>query len=266
MPSTSEPSDEIPNARHQIRSLTAPFAIGLSPVTLLAGSFQLLSFGWFVMINTLLTVFLEEPEKKGGYGFTPQQNAEFTFSLWFGIILAQIYGHYLNDWLPLRLSRRNEGTWKPEYRLHTLWLPSLILLPIGLGIFGIAVQYHTHYMVLALGVFLITFSAMLSVPVAVNYVIECFRQHALEASAIMGAYRLAFGLAVPFFVTPWEEAVGIGWVFGMAAFFSIASFMLLVLIMWKGHEIRNLSMHGVASTEEGSKLTETKVVPELNGS
>lgn len=149
---------------------------------------------------------------------------------------------------------------KPEFRLHTLWLPSLVLLPAGLGIFGVALHYHTHYMVLALGVLLITFSAMLSVPVAVNYVIECFRQHALETSAIMGAYRLTFGLAVPFFVTPWEKVVGVGWVFGMAAFFSIASFMLLVLLMWKGHEIRNLSFDGVASTEEGSKLTENKAL------
>ena len=242
--------------------MIAPFAIGLSPVTILAGSFQLLSFGWFVMINTLLTVFLQEPEKAGGYGFTPQRNAEFTFSLWVGTVLAQIYGHYLNDWIPLRLCRMYGGAWKPEYRLHALWLPSLILLPVGLGIFGVALQYHTHYMVLALGAFLITFSAMLSVPVTVNYVIECFREHALETSAIMGAYRLAFGLAIPFFVTPWEKRVGVGWVFGMAAFFSIASFMLLIVLMWKGHEIRKLSFHGVASTEEGSKLTETAGVLE----
>ena len=262
MPSTAKSSDELANPRYQTHSVSAPFAIGLSPVTILAGSFQLLSFGWFVMINTLLTVFLQEPEKAGGYGFTPQRNAEFTFSLWFGIVLAQIYGHYLNDWIPLRLCRKYGGAWKPEYRLHTLWLTSLILLPIGLGIFGVALQYHTHYMVLALGSFLITFSAMLSVPVTVNYVIECFRQHALETSAIMGAYRLAFGLAIPFFVTPWEKRVGIGWVFGMAAFFSIASFMLLMLLMWKGHEIRKLSFHGVASTEEGSKLTETAEVLE----
>ena len=102
---------------------------------------------------------------------------------------------------------------------------------------------------------------MLSVPVAVNYVTECFREHALETSAIMGVYRLAFGLTIPFFVTPWEKAVGIGWVFGMAAFFSVGAFTLLVLLMLKGHEIRKFSFDGVASTEEGSKLTETQTAP-----
>ena len=226
MPWAAISSNELANPRDQTHSVIAPFAIGLSPITLLASSFQLLSFEWFVMINTLLTVFLQEPEKAGGYGFTPRRNAEFTSSLWFGIILAQIYGDYLNDWIPLRLCRKYGGAWKPKCRLHGLWITSLILLPIGLGIFGVALQYHSHYMILALGAFLITFSGMQSVHVMVNHAIECFPQHALETSAIMSVYRLAFGFAIPFLVAPWEKRVGIGWVYGMAAFFSIESFML----------------------------------------
>lgn len=210
------------------------------------------------MVNTLLTIFLQEPVKKGGYGFTPQQNAAFAFCLWFGIIAAQIYGHYLNDRIPLWLTRRYGGVWKPEYRLHTLWLPASVLLPVGLGIFGAALEYHLHYMVLAFGAFLITFAAMLSVPVAVNYVAECFKEHAAETGTIMGIYRLLLGLIVPFFITPWEHAVSIGWVFGMAAFFSIGSFGLLVVLMWKGHEIRQLSFKSVASTEEGIRVTKTE--------
>ena len=208
------------------------------------------------MINTLLTVFLQEPRKKGGYGFTPQQNAELTFAAWIGLFLAQIYGHYVNDRLPLWLCRRRGGLWQPEYRLHALWLPSLILLPIGLGIFGAALQYHTSYVVIALAVFVITFAAMLSVPVSVNYVVECFREHALETSAIMGVYRLAFGLAIPFFVEPWEEAVTVGWVFGMAAFFSILAFMMLVVLMYAGPRIRKVTLVKTAGTEEGLKITE----------
>ena len=209
------------------------------------------------MVNTLLTIFLQEPVKKGGYGFTPQQNAAFTFCLWIGIVAAQFYGHHLNDRIPLWLTTRHGGVWRPEYRLHTLWLPVLILLPVGLGIFGVALQHHLHYMVLALGAFLITFASMLSVPVAINYVTECFKEHAAETGTVMGIYRLALGLVVPFFITPWEDAVTIGWVFGMAAFFSIGAFGLLIVLMWKGHDIRQLSFKSVASTEEGARVTKT---------
>ena len=82
---------------------------------------------------------------------------------------AQIDGHYLNDWIPLRLFRKYGGVWKPEHRLHALWMTSLILLQIGLGIFRrrAPIPYSLHD-------------------------------------------------------------------FGMAALFSMASFMLLVLLMWKG--------------------------------
>ena len=52
-----------------------PIFIGISPVGLLTGTFVLGFFGWFVTINTLLTVFLQEPVKEGGYGFTPLRNA-----------------------------------------------------------------------------------------------------------------------------------------------------------------------------------------------
>lgn len=162
------------------------------------------------MINTHLTVFLQETRKQDGYEFTSQRNAEFTFSLWLGITFAELYGHCINDWLLVRLSRRFGEKWKPKYRLYTLWLPSLILLPIGLGMFGVALQYYTHYTILALRVFLIIFSALLSILVTVNYVIECFWQYILEMSVIIGAYRLTFGLAVFFFFIPWERTIDIG--------------------------------------------------------
>jgi hypothetical protein len=57
------------------KSAAAQFLAGSSPVGILAGTYTLGFFGWHVSINTLLTVFLQEPEKLGGYSFSPQQNA-----------------------------------------------------------------------------------------------------------------------------------------------------------------------------------------------
>lgn len=59
----------------QCKTAIIPVMIGITPVGLLTGFFNFISFGWFVMINTLLTVFLEEPTEDGGYFFTPQKNA-----------------------------------------------------------------------------------------------------------------------------------------------------------------------------------------------
>lgn len=220
------------------------------------GTFTLISFGFYVGMNALVPVWLQRPVEEGGYGFSLEQNAAFTFCHWAGIILVQLYGHYLNDRIPLLLAKRwNKGVWKPEFRLYSLWLPSLILNPIGLGIFGATLQYRLHYMVLALAVFIVTIGSLASVPVVVNYVVECFTHYPAEAGIVIGAYRIAFGLTISFYINPWVEAVGVGWVYGMMAFFAVFSFFCVMLLMWKGHEIRQIQFASVSSSEEGEKVS-----------
>ncbi|KAJ5812383.1 major facilitator superfamily domain-containing protein [Penicillium riverlandense] len=239
------------------RSAIAQLLIGASPVGLLAGTYTFGFFGWFVSVNTLLTVFLQEPTEDGGYGFTPQQNAGFSFALWLGVIVAQIWGSMFNDRIPLMCARRAGGIWKPEYRFHSLWIPSVLFMPVGLGIFGSALQYHLHYMVLALGSFLITIAAFCSIPVAVNYLMECFRDHPTEVACIMGTYRLTLGLIVPFFVDQWIARVGgPGWVFGMMAFFSLFAFSLVIILMFFGHSLRQIHLGRLSKDEEGMKVTD----------
>ncbi|PYH89326.1 polyamine transporter [Aspergillus ellipticus CBS 707.79] len=232
-----------------------PFRVGLSPVGLLIGIFQFASFGWFVATHSLLTVWLEKPVSVGGWGFSPQRNAFFIFALWVGLLTAELWGYLFNDRIALWVCRtRGKGVWKPEYRLHTLWIPSLIVLPIGLGIVGAALQYHLHYMVLALGAYLITFASMSSVPASVTYMTECVSSQPTEVAAFMGAYRLSLGLVVPFFVDQWVARVGFGWVYGMMAFFSIFAFSFVVILMLFGDKLRQRTLVGLASAEIGAKV------------
>lgn len=129
-----------------------------------------------------------------------------------------------------------------------------IISPIGLGIFGAGLQYHLHFMVLALGLFLVVFSATLSVPVCINYVTECFTTSANEVSITMNMYRLAFSIPLGFFVFPWQRVVGVGWVFGMAAFFDLMAAFLIGLLVWKDKVLRQLSPKSLVSTEEGERI------------
>ncbi|GKZ26424.1 hypothetical protein AbraIFM66951_004928 [Aspergillus brasiliensis] len=235
-----------------------PFRIGLSPVGLLIGIFQLASFGWFVATHSLLTVWLEKPVSVGGWGFSPQRNACFIFSLWIGLLTAELWGYLCNDRIALWICRtREKGIWKPECRLHALWIPSLIILPIGLGIVGSALQYHLHYMVLAFGAYLITFASMSSVPVAVTFMIECVASQPTEVGAFMGAYRLTLGLVVPFFINQWVARVGFGWVYGMMAFFSIFAFGFVVVLMLYGDRLRKRTLAQLAPSEIGVKVIYT---------
>lgn len=97
-------------------------------------------------------------------------------------------------------------------------------------------------MVLAVASALISFGAVASVPVAINYVIESFRPYPQEVGAVLNVYRLVLALGIPFFFQQWGMKVGLDWLFGMAAFFSILVFLGLVVLMLKGPTIRSASL------------------------
>lgn len=113
-------------------------------------------------------------------------------------------------------------------------------------------------MVLAFAVFLVTIGSLATVPVTVNYVVECFTHYPAEAGIVIGAYRIVYGLTITFYINPWVKAVGAGWVYGMMAFFAIFSFLFVILLMWKGHAIRQIQFASVASSEEGEKLVDAE--------
>ena len=178
----------------------------------------------------------------------------------FGQRCWPLTGTFYNDRLPLWATRhRGYGVWRPEYRLWSMFLPAL-LSPVGLGIFGDSLEYRLQYMVLALGTFMVNFSALLCVPVCINYVIECYIGYPVEVSVIMSTYRLSLGLSLAFYFEPWQERIGAGWAFGMAAFFSLLVMLRIFFLASKGAILRRVRIPGLrSSTEEGRNIDERKM-------
>lgn len=194
-------------------------------------------FGLAVMQASTLAAYLQPPEVAGGYGFSSLQLAFFTMTAWVGIGCAEVCGFLSNDKVPLWVARRRGGQWHPEYRLANAIIPSFTL-PIGLGLWGAGLQYHLHYMVLALASFIIWFSALLALPVCCNYVVECFVQYPIECSVSINFYRIVFGLITVFITTQWDNAVGIGWLWGMGAFFILFVDIIMIGMVFKGNVAR----------------------------
>jgi MFS family permease len=112
-------------------------------------------------------------------------------------------------------------------------------------------------MVYALGIFVVGLGTLISVPVATNYVAESFNHHGTGSTLIMTFYRLSWGIAIPFFIDSWIADVKVGWVFGMAAFLTIAAWLLVIILIWKGPTLRRWSlMQNLASSEEGATVFE----------
>lgn len=165
----------------------------------------------------------------------------------------------VNDRIPLYICARNGSKWHPEYRLHALWIPVLVIYPAGLGIFGANLHDHWHYLWLVLGTFLVSFSGVSGVPACVDYVIEAFSpRYANDATAITNFYRFIFGIPIPFFLFPWANRVDVQWVFGMMVFFTIFTFSMILAVMVWGRRLRELSFVHVDG-EDGLTVVKDKV-------
>ena len=62
----------------QARRYITPFKIALSPLTIIIGFFVGCVYGFAVGLAIVVSIFLQSPENAGGYGFTPNDNAECT--------------------------------------------------------------------------------------------------------------------------------------------------------------------------------------------
>lgn len=188
------------------------FLIAFQPITLLAGVFIAITFGWAVPVQTLIGVFLQLPTSQGGYGFSPLQTACFSFISWLSILFAEIYGLCLNDRVPLLLAKRRGKGWRPEYRLYPLLLVPLLLVPSSLGLFGAALKKGLSYWALAVAFFGVNFSDAILLPVVLNYLSEGFgRKFTGEVFVVVNFYRFVLGGLVPFFFQGWMDAVGVNW-------------------------------------------------------
>lgn len=229
----------------------------IAPVILIIAGFDTIAFAFYVALNALTPVWLQTPLKAGGiYGFTVSENAAFTFVHWAGVFIGLVYGQLFSDRIPLWLAARNKGVWKPEYRLHALWPTNFVMMPVGLGLVGAAMQFRLHWSVMALAQLLVTIGSLISIPTTVNYICECFRTHTVEATLILNSMRLFMGLSINFYIQPWIAAVGIGWVYGQQAFFSLFAYCFVIVLMIWGRQIRALSPFSTSKTEEGEHILE----------
>lgn len=98
---------------------------------------------------------------------------------------------------------------------------------------------------------MVTFGSLSITPITVNYACELFTKAPAETAIVMNNYRVGFGLSVAFYITPWVEDLGFRWTYGLMALLQVASFGFVVVLMWKGHEIREWKVGGLGSDEEG---------------
>jgi len=148
-----------------------------------------------------------------------------------GEIFGAEIGGPLLDVVYRKMKQRANGIAVPEFRVPMM-VPGAVLLPLGLFVYGWAAQKHTHWIVVDLGVFILSFGMQIGGQALQAYVIDSYLDHASSASAASQFLRSLTAFGFPLFAPKMYDALGYGWGNSTLGFVSIAIGIPAPLLVW----------------------------------
>lgn len=204
----------------------------LKPVVLLTSIFYMLTFAWAVGINTTLAMFLGP-----AYGFGLKQTGFFYFTPIVAVILGEVSGHWLHDFLAKQYIRTHKGHFEPEVRLRAICV-ALPFMVIGLVLVGQSLDGHWHFMACSVAWGLYVFSAMVTTVACSSYVLDSYPEASGEVSAWLNFFRTLGGFIVSYFQVTWATAQGTKVSFGIQAAICGGAFLIILALMIWGKKLR----------------------------
>jgi len=167
--------------------------------------FEAWVFGFSVGLNTTNVVLLGQPRPLG-FGYSQTVIAGFYATPMISVILGEIMGRYLNDWILRTTIKRNKGVFEAESRLWTCYvaMPLYICGFVVLG-FGLK-QLNPTAVILGWGIAEI--AVMINTVAIFAYCNDCFPRQQGEISALINLLRTLGGFSVAFYQVPWANKSG----------------------------------------------------------
>ncbi|KAF7950746.1 uncharacterized protein EAE97_002298 [Botrytis byssoidea] len=130
------------------------------------------------------------------------------------------------------MKQRADGVEKPEFRVPIM-IPSFILIPLGLLVYGWAAQKHAPWIVIDLGAFVLCFGVQIGGKALQAYVIDSYPDHTSSASAASQFLRSLTAFGFPLFAPRMYQVLGHGWGNTTLAFVAIAIGVPAPLGIWR---------------------------------
>ncbi|KAL8740153.1 MAG: hypothetical protein Q9190_007116 [Brigantiaea leucoxantha] len=209
-----------------------PVAAILKLPVFLAAFYYFLTFAWVVGINTTLSLFVTPL-----YEFGPKQIGYFYFTPIIAVLIAEVLGHWLHDFIFRLYTKRNHGRFEPEARLFASWIATPFMLA-GLILLGFCLERRYHYMVTAVAWGLYVFGIMITT-VGVNaYVLDSYPEGSGEVAAWVNFARTTGGFIVSYFQVTWATKKGTEQSFGVQAAICGAAFLIVLFLQMYGKRLR----------------------------
>ncbi|KAK3647789.1 hypothetical protein LTR56_000686 [Elasticomyces elasticus] len=221
---------------HLVGMVTRPLIFLTFPVIAYAGFSYGSNLVWFNVLNGTASLIL------GGapYNFPAWAVGLSYFSPLVGVAIGSIWTGWIGDRIVLKMARRNGGMLEPEYRLW-LFVPSLLLIPFGLILWGVGAAHAIHWFgcVFAMGVIALTNT--LGIQLSISYCIDSYKDLSGEAMITVIIIRNTMSFAIGYGVTPWVTNMGLQNAFILAAFAGMAQVATFYIFVKYGKNLRRRS-------------------------
>lgn len=133
---------------------------------------------WFSVIVNVWSIYFILPP----YNFTAAGIGLMNLPPFIGGIVGSLYGGLLNDWLIIKLSRRNKGVFEPEMRLWVA-LPAVLAMPASILLFGLATANGLPWIIPCMGSGIFGFAMVTLGDVGLTYAMDCYVEVGLPVAA-----------------------------------------------------------------------------------
>ncbi|KAK0480594.1 MFS general substrate transporter [Armillaria novae-zelandiae] len=207
-------------------SILSPINVVWRPHLLGALLFEGVLFGFSIGLNVTNVVFLGTPLPVG-FGWSQDAIAGAYGTPIVSVLLGELVGRYLNDWIMNKSIKRNSGVFEAESRLWACYI-AMPLYICGFVTFGASIQKHLNTGGIIMGWGIAELATMINTVAIYAYCNDCFPKHQGEISALINLARTLGGFAVAYFQVPWAEKHGAIQTFGCEAAIVAGIFLLIV--------------------------------------
>ncbi|KAH6664072.1 putative MFS transporter [Halenospora varia] len=177
---------------------------------LLVGFATLCNFTWPIGITVTIDSFIRAPP----YLMDNTSAGSMRWAAIFGALAGWLIGYLFNEWISKHRVHRPD--WRPEYRLHGVWVP-LFCLVWGLLTYGLTINFDKSWVGIAFGWFGVNIGLVGTMVAITAFALEKYSEQATVVSAILNMWRTCGGFSVSYFQSAWIARAGVAVVFGCQA-------------------------------------------------
>lgn len=166
------------------------------PSVLLCTLYYSIAFG----AGTVLFAVTGAATFEHSYGFnTIQVGLAIGLPTTIGSILGEFMAGPISDRALRHANRRHGGSADSESRLRAT-LPGAFLLPVGVVIEGVCLQYKTHWAGPMMGIGIAAFGLQIISTPIFAYLTDCYKPQSTELSTLLNFGRLLFSFTLGFYM------------------------------------------------------------------